>query len=125
MDIHRIQREVAQARLKFAFVELHPTGNGEVFVKACFQTTARATYVVSVFFPNYPTQMPRIYVTTPQFSINPPHRYKDGNICYMHPNFWNPGRHDLEFVLARTAKWLNKYDVWRATSTWPGAQIEH
>jgi NTE family protein len=54
-----------------------------------------------------------------------PHRYDAGNICYLHQSFWNPGRHDLTFVLARAAKWLNKYEVWKQTRIWPGAEIRH
>jgi hypothetical protein len=38
---------------------------------------------------------------------------------------WNPGKHDLTFVLARTAKWLNKYEVFRITAKWPGAEMLH
>jgi hypothetical protein len=38
---------------------------------------------------------------------------------------WNPGIHSLAFVLARAAKWLNKYDVWRVRGKWPGAEIRH
>jgi hypothetical protein len=39
---------------------------------------------------------------------------------------WNPGRHTLTFVLARLAKWLNKYDVWSANGgRWPGEEVKH
>ena len=106
-------------------VELHPTGNGGVFLKAAFQTSAGCTYVVSVSLANYPSQMPKVFVTAPALVPNPPHYYREGNICYMHPNFWNPGRFNLVEVLKRTAKWLNKYDVWRVKREWPGAEILH
>ena len=44
------------------------------------------------------------------------HMYRDGYICFLHPNMWNPGRHTLTFVLRRVAKWLNKYDCWVAAA---------
>jgi hypothetical protein len=124
MDLQRIYREIEQARLKFALVELHPTGDGGVFVKAAFQTSAGRTYIVRIGLTNYPSQMPRVVVTMPVITGSK-HQYNDGNICYLHPHFWNPGQHGLEFVLMRTAKWLNKHDVWRATGEWPGAEMAH
>ena len=54
-----------------------------------------------------------------------PHKFADGKLCYLHPTFWNPGRHDLCFVIARTAKWLAKYEVYCIKRRWPGAGIEH
>jgi len=31
----------------------------------------------------------------------------------------------LTFVIARAAKWLNKFEVWRTNGKWPGASIDH
>ena|SRR2546426_635498 len=125
MDIHRIHREVAQAATTFALVEAYPTNEGGVYVKAGLQTSVGNAFVAAVYFPNYPHQMPRVFITKPALHPAIKHRYTDGHICYLHPNMWNPGRHDLTFVLARTAKWLNKYEVWRLTSHWPGAELQH
>ena len=124
MDIRRINYEASRACEQFAVVEVHPTGNGGVFIKAALQTSAGRTYVASVDLVNYPSRMPQVFITAPRL-LAPPHRWQDGNICYLHPNMWNPGRHDLTFVLARTAKWLNKYEVWRETGNWPGAKLSH
>lgn len=125
MDIHRVRSEVTQAMRTFAFVEAHPTNEGGVFVKAAFQTAVGNTYVAAIDFPNYPNQMPRVFITKPTILSGTGHQYDAGNICYLHPNMWNPGRHNLTFVLGRTAKWLNKYEVWRVKGTWPGAEIKH
>ena len=125
MDIQRIHREVAQAIAAFALVEAYPTSNGGVFVKAAFQTAAGNAYVAAVYFTNYPSQMPTVFITKPNLHSACPHQYREGNICYLHPNMWNPGLHDLCFVLKRTAKWLSKYEVWRVKGNWPGAEIRH
>ena len=69
--------------------------------------------------------MPKVFITKPSVQPGTGHQYKEGNICYLHPNMWNPARHTLEFVLGRTAKWLNKYEVWRVKGIWPGAEIKH
>jgi len=124
MDIQRIRSEVAQAARAFAYVEVYPTTDGGVFVKAALQTAIGNPYIVEILFSDYPYQMPRVFIIKPPL-VSGPHRYTDGNICFLHPNMWNPGRHNLTFVLARVAKWLNKYEVWRRTSNWPGAEIRH
>lgn len=125
MDIQRIRREVERASITFPLLEVHPTTSGEILVKAALQTSAGRTYILSVNFPGYPSRMPVVHVVKPSLHSHSPHRYNNGNICYLHPNMWNPGCHDLTFVLARSAKWLNKYEVWCATSRWPGAQMAH
>ncbi len=125
MDIARIRQEYARACQTFAFVELHPTDDGGVYVKAALQTTAGRTYIVAVYFNNYPNAIPQVYVTKPSLVEGVPHRYQSGTLCLLHPSMWNPGRHDLTFILARTAKWLNKYEVWREHRNWPGAELSH
>ena len=124
MNIERIRSEVAAAARQFAYVEAHPTNAGGVFVKAAFQTSVARTYFVDIHFNDYPNRMPQVYVVKPELRSSP-HRYDAGNICYLHPNLWNPGRHDLTFVLARIAKWLNKYDVYQVKGRWPGAAQGH
>ena len=124
VDIHRLRVEVAQAQMQFSNVELRLTAQSEPYAKVALQTSAGAVYVLSVFFDGYPNRMPQVFVDAPSLQA-PPHRYKDRHICYMHPSMWNPGIHDLTFVIARAAKWLNKYEVWKRMGRWPGAAIEH
>lgn len=125
MDILRIRSEVIQAARTFALVEASPTNDGGIFVKAGLQTSVGNAYVATIYFPNYPSQMPQVFITAPAVKPGTGHQYTDGKICYLHPSMWNPGRHDLTFVLARTAKWLNKYEVWRQRAIWPGAEMPH
>jgi len=124
MNVERIRREFAEAQNSFEYVELHPTYDGKVYARAALQTPSQM-YVVSIRFPEaYPNEMPRVSVDAPTIN-HAPHRYNNGLICYLHPTMWNPGTHDLKFVIWRTAKWLNKYEVWTRTGRWPGAQISH
>jgi ubiquitin-protein ligase len=124
MSIQRIRAEVSQAANHFVYVEAHPTTDGSVYVKAALQTSLGHTYFLSIFFADYPSRMPQIYVTNPTLQSSP-HQYNNGTICYMHPNMWNPGQHGLTFVLARAAKWLNKYDIYLEKRYWPGAEVPH
>lgn len=126
MDMPRIQREYAHAQQSFSLVELKPTTDGKVYARTALQTAAGQNYVLSIRFPDtYPNEMPRVYVDAPALISYAPHRYQPGNICYLHPSMWNPGTHNLTFVIARAAKWLNKYEVWRIKGAWPGAEMKH
>lgn len=124
MDVNRIRREFFEAQKTFVYLELHPTIDGKVYARTVLQTAA-GMYVLSIKFPEtYPNEMPRVFVDAPAIRTAP-HRYQTGNLCYLHPSMWNPGVHGLKFVIARAAKWLNKYEVWRQRGKWPGAEIKH
>jgi ubiquitin-protein ligase len=126
MDIARIQREFVNAQRTFALVELHSMPDGKVYARTALQTGNGRHYVLSIMFPDtYPNEIPCVFIDAPTVTYAP-HRYQAGNICYLHPRMWNPGVHHLTFVIARAAKWLNKYEVWRNNGgTWPGAEMSH
>jgi ubiquitin-protein ligase len=124
MDINRIQREFYDAQKTFHHIELHPTVDGKVYLKAALQASNQM-YILSIKFPdNYPNEMPRVSIEAPTITTAP-HRYQNGHICYLHPTMWNPGTHHISFVIARAAKWLSKYEVWKYQGKWPGAEIKH
>lgn len=125
MNLARVQQEFADAQRTFAYIEWHPTYDGSAFVKAALQGPLQL-YALSIKFPdNYPNEMPKVYIDAPALSSNSPHRYQSGNICFLHPSMWNPGAHNITFVMGRVAKWINKYDVWRQTGIWPGKEVKH
>src|SRR5438105_3001094 len=122
MDLARVRREVADAQGAFSFVECHPTTDGKLYVLAALQTSQNRIYTLAINFPDtYPNSLPTVTIRKPEIQSAAPHRYTTGNICYLHPTMWNPGRHTLTFVVARIAKWLAKYEVWLVTRQWPGA----
>ena len=124
MNVARVRREIAAAKQYFDYVEGHPTVAGGVIVLAALETS-REIYTLDVSFPgSYPNGMPDVHVRRPALESSP-HRYPNNRICYLHPRMWNPGRHDLTFVIQRAAKWLAKYEVYRQTGKWPGAGIHH
>lgn len=125
MDLARVRREVSEAQQHFSYVECHPSSTGSLYVLAALQTSLRM-YTLAVEFPDaYPNQPPNVFIRKPEISRTTQHWYKAGNICYMLPSLWNPGAHNLTFVLAKAAKWLNKYEIYSATGRWPGAEIKH
>jgi hypothetical protein len=127
--LERFRREVAAAQQQFPTVEGHASAGGAIYVLVALQTAQAQVYTLSVQFPpSYPSVMPRVDIRKPVLTGRNgyvPHRYQDGQICFLHPSMWNPGRHHLTFVIARAAKWLNKYEVWLKTGKWPGKEVPH
>jgi hypothetical protein len=124
VNLNRIRNEIVAAQQYFDYVEGHPTAEGGVMALVALETTRRI-YTLAVNFPeSYPYTMPGVQVRKPSLGYSP-HRYLNNQICYLHPRMWNPGRHDLTFVIQRTAKWLAKYEVFQQTNRWPGAGIAH
>lgn len=127
MDILRVRNEVSAAQNQFSNVELRLDSASDLFVKVALQTSAGSIYVLSLTLADYPYRMPKVLVNSPPLmpASTYLHRYNDGSLCYLHPSMWNPGVHNLTFVISRVAKWLNKYEVWKSKGRWPGAQLMH
>ena len=124
MSLARIRQEIAAAQQYFDYVEGHPTVQGGVMALIALETS-RHVYTLAVTFPDsYPYSMPEVHVRKPALRPSP-HRYPNDRICYLYPHMWNPGRHDLTFVIQRAAKWLAKYEVYQWKGEWPGAGIAH
>ena len=124
MNLNRIQYDINNAQGYFKYVEDHSTSAGGLMSLAALQTSVRL-YTLEINFPySYPNEMPKVYVRKPHLK-NSPHQYPNNRICYLHPSVWNPGRHDLTFVISRSAKWLAKYEVYCSKGRWPGAGIDH
>jgi hypothetical protein len=124
MNVPRIRLEIQQAMAHFPNIETYPTGGGGIYIKAVLQTSLGQVYVLSMTFVGYPSEMPKVTVITPPITHRL-HMYNAGHICYMHPDRWNPARHDVKFVLAQTAVWLNKNDVYKQRNVWPGPALAH
>lgn len=124
MNLARIRHDIAEAQQYFDYVEGRATAAGGVVALVALQPNRRI-YTLGVTFPDtYPNVMPDVEVRKPALSWSP-HTYSNGKICYLHPHMWNPGRHNLTFVIQRTAKWLAKYEVFQQKREWPGAELEH
>ena len=124
MKVARVRREIAEASQYFDYVEGHRTIMGGMKALVALQTSGDI-YTLDVSFPEtYPNSMPEVDVRRPALGPSP-HRFSDTRICFMHPDMWNPGRHDLTFVIRRAAKWLAKYEVYQQTDYWPGAEMPH
>jgi ubiquitin-protein ligase len=124
MNVQRIRIEIQQAIAHFPYIETYTTVDGGIYIKAALQTSVGQVYVLAVTFVGYPSDMPKVTVITPAITHGM-HMYQGGYICYMHPNMWNPARHDLRYVLAQVAVWLNKNEVYKHKNVWPGPALQH
>jgi ubiquitin-protein ligase len=123
VNVQRIQVELRQAAEHFPNIESYATTDGGIYIKAALQTSVGQVYIIMVTFTGYPFERPKVTVLTPPVQhVN--HMYP-GYICYMHPNMWNPAKHDLKFVLAQAAVWLNKHEVYKVRGVWPGPALPH
>ena len=124
MNLVRVRQDIAAAQRYFDYVEGHATAEGGVMALIAVQTSRRY-YTLGVSFPeSYPNAMPEVRVRRPTLAQSP-HTYTNGQICYLHPHMWNPGQHDVTFVIQRVAKWLAKYEVFQQKGKWPGAELAH
>lgn len=124
MNVQRVQGDIRRAREQFPNIETQPTIGGDIYIKALLQTSVGQMYVIYVTFVGYPSEMPKVTVITPAVT-HIQHMYSGGNICYMHPSVWNPAKHDLIYVLAQTAVWLNKHEIFKRKGIWPGPGLPH
>ena len=66
----------------------------------------------------YPNNAPKIYASP--IINDAPHRWKDGELCIFGVmTNWNPGKHDIAFVLNLARKWLSNYSEWQEKGSWP------
>ncbi|HEV7659866.1 MAG TPA: hypothetical protein VGO55_08480 [Allosphingosinicella sp.] len=52
-----------------------------------------------------------------------PHRWQDGSLCIFGAmELWNPGQHDVSYVLRLARHWLANLAVWKTTGKWEEEQ---
>ncbi len=93
--------------------------------KGWLKTNAGNTYRIQIkTSSSFPYELPTVWPTdwTPPASC--PHRFQSGSLCIMRSAQWT-STFTIAFVVAKTAIWLNKYDVWRSSGAWPGKSQPH
>lgn len=73
---------------------------------------------IKIILPHgYPNAAPKVYASP--IRANAPHRWQDGALCIFGAmTSWNPGKHDLSFVLQLSREWLSNYEHWDETGIW-------
>lgn len=111
--------------------ELHKNGESPIVmvsnkkeVEMLFkETVERDELTLKIILPHgYPNVAPKIYVSP--IITDTPHRWQDGALCIFGAmTNWNPGKHNVAFVLTLARKWLANYSEWRKKGVWPN-QVE-
>jgi len=66
----------------------------------------------------YPNVAPKVFASP--ISTKAPHRWQDGALCLFGTTIgWNPGTHNIAFVLKSARKWLSCYREWSEKGSWP------
>lgn len=96
---------------------------GHLYSRGVLRTSVGNTYGVSVIpSDDYPHSIP--VVLPLGWKAEGPHIYVGGNLCFMKPEQWR-SFYSLAFVIARSAMWLNKFEVYKARGRWPGNEQAH
>lgn len=69
----------------------------------------------------YPNASPKVYASP--VPDGAPHRWQDGSLCIFGATaIWNPGQHDVPYVLKHARKWVQGLEAWKASGAWPGGE---
>jgi ubiquitin-protein ligase len=119
--IHVEQQKLAE---RFPSVKLYRADDGEISARGVLRTNVGEVYGFQILLPrDYPHSIPTIFPIGWDAS-SCPHSYVAGNLCIMRPEQWRPF-YSLALVVAKTALWLNKFDVFRVRGYWPGNEQQH
>ena len=98
--------------------------NRIVAVRGTLWTNEGVRYGISIEIPpNYPYAIPEVHARGWEIDEDCPHKYSPTELCLMRPERWSRTL-TIAFLVAKTALWLNKYDVWLETGEWIGSD-EH
>ncbi len=116
-----VEREKMQRTFpSFSFYGSEGTINS---VRGYLSTRYGNKYYIKMNIPSsYPHNLPTIWA--PNDNLGGPHVYTGGNLCVMKSEQWT-SIYSLAFMVARSAVWLNKYDIWRRDGRWPGNEQQH
>jgi hypothetical protein len=76
-------------------------------------------FTITIRLPHgYPNVCPKVFAEP--VPKNSPHRWQDGSLCIFGAmELWNPGQHDVVYVLNLTRRWLAHFSSWKNSGTWP------
>lgn len=125
MQWNRWYYELEKLRLFSTFVLLGIRDGSITASEGTLDTQYNNTYGIRIDLANYPHALPKVYPNG--WSIHPEvtHKFIDGSMCIMRSDQWRK-YFTVALVVAKTAIWLNKYEIWKRNGHhWPGLQQKH
>lgn len=126
-DLNKPRMVVENEKVKKYFSGFNFCGkNSEITsVQGYLMTADGNSYLTKIeISSNYPYEMPSVFLPQTVVSSNCPHRYTNGSLCIMRSEDWT-SIYSIAFVIAKSAIWLNKYDIWKRKGTWMGKEQKH
>ncbi len=119
--------DIKKDRLFEELAELHKKGRDpKLQISECcdvemsfLEEIGSEKITIKIVLPHgYPSIAPKIYADP--LKDNAPHRWQDGSLCILGAMAsWNPGKHNIAFVLDLSRKWLDHYCKWKSSGKWP------
>ena len=120
---NRLYAEQEKLRTYFPQFAFARSADGNLFVRGTLRTNSGQSYPIRVVLSSdYPHGIPCIYPDGWDSAC--PHIYRAGNLCIMRPDQWR-AFYSIAFAVAKTAIWLNKFEVFKARGYWPGNEQQH
>lgn len=83
------------------------------------------SYGIRIGLEGYPFGLPKVFPKGWDVHPGVKHKYADGSLCIMRADQWKK-HFTVALVIAKTAIWLNKYELWKRNSQhWPGLEQRH
>lgn len=126
-DWHRPRWVVEKEKVnqKFTGFSFYGSEGKILAVKGTLHTSYGNSYYVRLSIPdNYPYQIPTVSLPNHNLESNCPHKFTSENICTMKADQWSSAM-SIAYLIAKVAKWLNKYDYWKHNNVWPGKEQKH
>ena len=119
--------DIQPARLQKEFAKLQSIGESQI---ASISDTRELDlkfkeqgpdheYTIIIRLPHgYPNACPQVFADP--IPENSPHRWLDGTLCIFGAmELWNPGQHDVAYVLTLARRWLSHFVAWKNSGEWP------
>jgi prevent-host-death family protein len=114
----KISEELDTLQQKGECPRINITDNHEVQFSFVEEINNERVLIKIILGHGYPNTTPKVYADP--ISRDSPHRWKDGSLCIFGTMAqWNPGTHDIYFVLNLARQWLKKYQSWQSVGKWP------
>ena len=114
---NKVNEELDELRRKGEKITLSISDEKELAI--LFKKLIKNTEItIKIILPHgYPNAAPKVYASP--IRANAPHRWQDGALCIFGVmKNWNPGKHDLSFILQLSREWLSSYENWDETGVW-------
>lgn len=113
----RLSREFEQLQLQKEWHTASITDERELEVHFREEGAEQSVRLTIRLPHGYPSACPKVYAHPVPDGC--PHRWQDGSLCIFGAmEVWNPGQHDVSYVLRLARRWLSHFAQWQRTGEW-------